>query len=346
MFQRILVPLDGSQRAERSIPVAARMARTSSGFVILVRIVETPVEYWSSLAQIPSATLVETAIEAEVAEAEHYLDALATSPRLKGITVQTVTLFGQVAPSILSAANTYNADIILMSSHGYTGMKRWVMGSIAEKIARHATLPVLILRDSSPLPIASHAESMSPIRALIPLDGSVHAKAALSPAIELVMTLKGQSKGTLHLVRVVKSPTFDESLTLEQQQEVRTHALYRAKRYLTSTTEQLREGLLVPSLAGLTLPITWSVAVDDDAAAGILRIAENGEDAEGSGTFGGCDVIVMATHGRSGLQRWAMGSVAERVLNATKLPILIVRPTDMMGKSDPSWANVMHSIEA
>ncbi|HCI79355.1 MAG TPA: hypothetical protein DHW02_06680, partial [Ktedonobacter sp.] len=289
MFQRILVPLDGSERAERSIPVAVHMARTASGSIILVRIIETPVEYWSSLAQIPSATLVETAIEAEIDEAERYLAAVAASPAMVGVTVQTVTLFGQVAPSILSAANTCNADIILMSSHGYTGMKRWVMGSVAEKIARHSTLPVLILRDSSLLPIAAQSGATSPIRALIPLDGSAHARAALSSAIELVMTLNGHNKGAIHLVRVVKSPSFDESLTVEQQQEVRAHALYRAKRYLISITEQLRDGLIAPSLAGLTMPVTWSVAGDDDAAAGILRIAEKGDDAEGSGTFGGCN---------------------------------------------------------
>ena len=345
MFQRILVPLDGSERAERSIQVAAHMARKASGCVILVRIVETPVEYWSSLSQVPTASLVETAIESEIDESERYLATLAASPLLAGITVQTVTLFGQVAPSILSAANTYTADIIVISSHGYTGMKRWVMGSVAEKIARHATIPVLILRDGGSLPVVQHAESSRPTRALVPLDGSVHAKAALSPAIELVMGLDGHGKGAIHLVRVVKLPAFENGLTGEQQQEIRSHALYRAKRYLTSITEQIREGLLTPSFAGLKIPVTWSVAIDNDAAAGILRLAENGEDVEGSGTFGGCDMIVMSTHGRSGLQRWAMGSVAERVLNATKLPILIVRPTDMAGKSEPSWANVKHPVE-
>lgn len=346
MFRRILVPLDGSERAERAVLMAAHMARASSGSITLLRVVETPVEYWSSLAQVPSATLVETAIESDIAESERYLTALAASPRLSGVTVQTVTLFGQVAPTILSTANTYDADIIVLCTHGRTGMTRWIMGSIAEKIAHHATCPVLILRETSPLPVLSDAESGSPIRALVPLDGSAHAKAALSPAIELVTTLPSHSKGALHLVRVVTPPTFDEGLSLDQQQELRTHALYRAKRYLTSTTEQLQEGLIAPSLASLKIPVTWSVVVDDDAAQGILRLAEKGEDAEGSSVFGGCDVIVMATHGRSGLQRWAIGSVAERVLNATKLPILIVRPTDMIGKSSPSWTNVKHPIEA
>jgi len=80
--------------------------------------------------------------------------------------------------------------------------------------------------------------------------------------------------------------------------------------------------------ADLKLTVTWSVAVDADAAHALMRVAENGEDAEGAGVFGGCDIIAMATHGRSGLQRWAMGSVTERVLGTTHLPLLIVRPQE------------------
>ena len=58
----------------------------------------------------------------------------------------------------------------------------------------------------------------------------------------------------------------------------------------------------------------------------IIGVAENGEDAEGAGVFGGCDIIALATHGREGLQHWVMGSITERVLNGTRLPLLVVRP--------------------
>ena len=71
--------------------------------------------------------------------------------------------------------------------------------------------------------------------------------------------------------------------------------------------------------------MTWSVALDVDAASAIIGVAENGEDVEGAGVFGGCNFIAMATHGRGGLQHWAMGSVAERLLAGTQLPMLIVR---------------------
>lgn len=78
------------------------------------------------------------------------------------------------------------------------------------------------------------------------------------------------------------------------------------------------------------LSVTWSVTIGDDIAAGIARMAENGEDVEEVGVFEGCDIVAMATHGYSGLQRWAVGSITERVLHATRLPLLIVRPPDVV----------------
>jgi len=123
----------------------------------------------------------------------------------------------------------------------------------------------------------------------------------------------------------------------EKDPEEREHVLHTAKKYLSTTAEHLREGLIAPAVADLTLLVSWSVAVDTDVAEAIVRVAENGEDAEGAGVFGGCDVIAMATHGRSGIQRWAMGSITERVLHATKVPLLIVRPATMMEKSKVRW---------
>ncbi|MFL5659807.1 MAG: hypothetical protein ACJ8BW_00480, partial [Ktedonobacteraceae bacterium] len=76
----------------------------------------------------------------------------------------------------------------------------------------------------------------------------------------------------------------------------------------------------------LKLAVTWSVALDNDAADAIIGVAKNGEDAEGAGVFGGCNFITLDTHGWGGMQRWAMGTVAEGVLAGTTMPVLIVRP--------------------
>ncbi len=111
-------------------------------------------------------------------------------------------------------------------------------------------------------------------------------------------------------------------------QTEREAILLQVKQNLSATVEEM---LAAPG-RDHRLSVTWSVTIDDDIAAGIVRMAENGEDVEGGGAFDGCDVIAMATHGYSGLQRWTVGSITERVLHATRLPLLIVRPTDMREK--------------
>jgi Universal stress protein family len=77
----------------------------------------------------------------------------------------------------------------------------------------------------------------------------------------------------------------------------------------------------------------WSVTMDEDSASGLIWVAEDGKEMEGAGVLNGVDVIAMTTHGSSGLQRWAMGSVTERVLHAIRLPLLIVRQPDTRRKA-------------
>src|SRR2546430_2363444 len=122
MFQRILVPLDGSDREERAIPVAARMASASGGSVILVQVVNISLDMWPTPALAPQATTTQTIIDAESAEAERYPAGLTVSAELREIPTETAVQFGPTASTILSAAYSSNADVIVMCSHGYAGM--------------------------------------------------------------------------------------------------------------------------------------------------------------------------------------------------------------------------------
>lgn len=321
MYKRILVPLDGSDRAEHALPVAARLARSAGGSLLLVRVAAIPVPYGPYLT---SEAYIAEAIEAELNEAENYLNTLAHSELLVGIEIETQALFGAAAPTILSVASSQGVDLMVMTSQGKTGMKRWVLGSVAQKIARHSPMPVFVLHEGGPLPTGPHPESQ-PLRALVTLDGSALAKTAIEPAAQLVAALSAPTQGALHLMRVVKPPTAIEKGTLSDRESIerlKEHALHKAKTYLDSVAGHVREG----PLAHLNLAITWSAVFDEDAAHAIMRMAEYGEDAEGAGVCGRCDLIAMATHGRGGFQRWVLGSVTERVLGTTKLPILVVRP--------------------
>jgi nucleotide-binding universal stress UspA family protein len=335
MFQRIVVPLDGSLRAERAIPVAARIARASGGSVVLLRVVSRATEPWLTLGSQP--TRRQQALDAELTEAETYLSEVATRPKRDHVPTETVALSGSTASAILDGAHSCQADLIVLCSHGYTGMTRWVLGSVAEKVARHADVPVLILREGGPLPAGPHPDAARPLRALVALDGSAHAKAALEPAASLIAALAAPASGALHLLRVVPPMTAERGAQDGDTRSSSEQVLHKAKRYLSATVEHVHEGLTAHGVADLNLAITWSVAVETDVASAIIRLAENGEDAQGAGVLGGCDVIAMATHGYSGLQHWAMGSITQRVLGATKLPLLVVRPPEMMDQSHVHW---------
>lgn len=327
MFERMLVPLDGSLRAERAIPAAARLARASGGSVVLLRGVSLAPEAVPYPAVDPGT--IQAIIDADVAEAKDYVGRMTRLSSLVGVHVATEVIVGQPAATILSVAETQHSDLIVLCSHGYTGMKRWVLGSVAEKVVHHAPVPVLLLREGGPALVGTPPHAEGPLRALVPLDGSAQAKAALVPAAQLVAALSAPGPGALHLTRVVVLPDAAKISTSEREA-----VMHKAKEYLRTTVEHLHAGLVAPPVADLKLAITWSVTIDDDIASGIIRVAEDGEETHGVGIADSSDLIAMVTHGYSGFQRWTLGSVTGRVLQATRLPLLIVPPPDLPAKSD------------
>jgi nucleotide-binding universal stress UspA family protein len=115
-------------------------------------------------------------------------------------------------------------------------------------------------------------------------------------------------------------------------EEAQKNSVSNAERYLRLIADQVREELFTRS-ESLDLTISWTVVVNQDIAEGIISVAEHGERDEGENVLGGCEVIAMTTNGRSGLQRWIMGSVTESVLHKTRRPLLVVRPSDERDKS-------------
>lgn len=319
MFKRILVPLDGSARAEQAIPTAGRIARATGGSVVLVRATLPPVDYgYGPYMLRPTFTVLDQGVQEALEEATHYLERVATSSYLAGVKTEVVAETGSAAAMIFSVTEAKHIDLIVMCTHGDTGLKRWLLGSVAQKVARYAPVPVLVLHQHATI-AGPHPHIERPLRVLVPLDGSALAKAALKPAAHLVTALAAPGQGAVHLLRVVKRDTLPGEVLDPVAKE---QLLHKAKTYLASVSEHVREGIA----AELKLAVTWSVTLDTDAADAIIRGAQIGEDPGGAGAFGGCDLIALATHGRGGLQRWAMGSVAERVLARSTLPVLIVRP--------------------
>jgi nucleotide-binding universal stress UspA family protein len=313
MYKRILVPLDGSARAEQGIPIAARIAHALGDSVILLRVATAPVDTGKYSA---TSGYVEEAVDADLAGATSYLENIAESNELDGITTEVKTFIGAVAPTILSAAQSFHASIIVMCSHGYTGFKRWALGSVADKVTRHSPIPVLVLREGGPVPTTAEHQ---PVRVLVPVDGSTLSETVLEPAAYLAAALAEATsqQGALHLLRVVDFPASGGKFKSDAHIDtgLKEQVKHEDEAYLASLVNRLSEG----DLANLDLAITCSVEADPDVAEAIVKKAEQDK----------FDFIAIATHGRGGVQKWAMGSVAGRVLHATRLPLLIMRPQDV-----------------
>jgi nucleotide-binding universal stress UspA family protein len=145
MYERIVVPLDGSELAELALPAAAELARLSGAPIHLIRVVDiTRLERYGAYGLAVEYAGVETVVSDERRFAEEYLSGVAERLRAEGLTVTTGIERG-LAPKVLVAA-TKPGDTLVMASHGRTGLSRWFLGSVAEEIVRRATVPVLLIR--------------------------------------------------------------------------------------------------------------------------------------------------------------------------------------------------------
>jgi nucleotide-binding universal stress UspA family protein len=316
MFTRILVPLDGSRRAEIAVLTAARLARATHGTVILLRAI-APAPSDSSLAALGSRSTVEVTQARD--QAQRYVDQVANSTALVGISTLTRVVEGSAAEAVLMSASDEQADLIALCARGLSGYHHWKLGGVSQHVVRHAACPVLLLPDPSPdaIPVGLTDPLASVQRALVPLDGSPLAETALPAAVELLSALAPE-RGELHLLQIV------DPWAVEDHRLTKQGALRPANAYLSRVADQCRAAPLQHE----RLTITTAAELDFDSAEHILETAQPGFDMDGAVTpEQGYDIIVMATHGRTGVLRWSVGSITERVMQMAKTPMLIVRPS-------------------
>lgn len=313
MFSKILVPLDGSERAERALAVAGQLAGASHGAVILLRVVNDAPDTSALLTTAPLARA--DYLDRDEREARAYLDEMVGSASLRGARVETRVEFGITAEVILDSAAAWNVDAIVLCSHGRTGFSRWALGSVAQQVVRHSTVPTLLLRERGRLPMDRKENDGRLFRMLVPLDGSELAEAALESAIAFGGLMTAPDAFEAHLVRVLPF------IRTQERDALREQAALDASAYLERVAKQITAYPYAERLC-----VTTAIVYDLDPAGALARIAEGDSGVVGTAVVDGCDMLAMATHGRSGLARLAMGSVTDRALSATALPALIVRP--------------------
>lgn len=308
MYRSILVPLDGSSFGEHALPLALTLARKSGATLHLVH-VHTPLQ-----AVYAEIQLYDDQLDAQVRErSRQYLHNMAQS--LQGLTatpINAVQYEGEVESIICELATSMGIDLVVMTTHARGPMGRFWLGSVADKLIRDLTMPLLLVH---PQDIAANIKQEVAIKhMLLPLDGTSLAEQMLEPAIALG-SLMGSRYTLLRVIRpLMPMPTNLEGETLahmaqswvEKIEKVHEQDRQAAKDYLEGVAKQLRSR---------SLEVATEVAVEEKPALAILHHAQP--------PF---DLIAMETHGRRGLSRLFMGSVADKVIRGAHLPILVHRP--------------------
>lgn len=297
MFTKVLVPLDGSELSERALAPALEVAAKPGGEITLLRAL-VPQSVFARALEGADPYIEEWVAEAQVAErhdSEKYLAQLQSANYRDDIQIRTSLTEDDALSSILDSAVEH--DLIVMSTHGRSGLTKWMMGSVTEKVLENATCPVLVIRAATPI---RHM--------LIPLDGSSFSESALAPGLELALRLNAQ----VTLLRVV-----DEVSGLERAEFAGMGATELANKLqngLVCEAENYLQSLMMPMG---DLQIERKVVVSNTAAFRIVDYAQRNH----------TDLIVMATHGRTGLAKWVYGSVADKVVRGAHCSMLVIRPT-------------------
>ena len=287
-MKTLLVPLDGSELAARAVPFATALATRAGWSLLLLRAVDT------------FRGQTDAAEPAEKQAAQEALDAVAASLEAVGVRAVTRVVEGHAQAQILAAATDDDVRLVVMSTHGRSGVGRFVYGSVADTVLRHTPVPVLVVPPHG----VERWPTDEPIKILVPLDGSRRASSVLGPACELADVLGG-SLLLLTLVESSRFMSYSEGYRFDQPDE-RDEALVAARAQLEEVAAGLR---------------TTTRHVDVRAIFGTpyFDIAAIARDV-------GAGAIAIATHGRGGLGRAVLGSVATATLQRSEVPLLIVRP--------------------
>ena len=308
MFQRILVPVDGSTFGEHALPWAMSIARRAEARIELVHVHESI----SSLEVMEwGAETVQQAIQEGKDNARAYLDDLAERVRsIAPCEVEATFLEGRVGDALLEHAEHAKPDLIVLTTHGRGPLSRFWLGSVADELVRRATMPLLLIRPDENTP---DLQGEPPLRRiLIPLDGSSFAEQILEPAIALGSLTQAEYR----LLRVVRlavttgpDPWFSPPLHVPD-----VDLLDQARNYLKRVWERLQEERSVTVRAHAISAFNPAEVILDDAETRHV------------------DLIALATHGRSGLARVFLGSVADKVVRGAKVPVLVQRPVAEAGE--------------
>ena len=298
MLDHILVPLDGSALAEDALPHGVALASAFNSQLTLLRVVEQ---------DSANRSIDPLDWHIEKTEADSYLDAIAARLRQSGIGAEKMLLEGHAASLIIEFAQNHNVDLIILNTHGKSGLNDWTVGSTVQKAAQNIGRSIMLIRASQPAPDQSQALHYK--RILVPLDGSLRAENVLPIATMLAEV----HHSDILLVHVVNKPEIPRRTPLTQEEtDLINRLTERNQEEGTKYLEQLQSRMAPaqPSVA-----VQMRVIVSDNATATLHDLAAQEN----------VDLVILSAHGYSGEARWPYGSVVTSFMFYGNSPLLIVQ---------------------
>ena len=300
MYTRIIVPLDGSELAEGVLPYVRSLACELQLPVTLLQVIDPDII--SAFTDPAHKRYFDSVAAGMKTNSANYLHKLTPSfPQASKIDVAVE--LGKPAETIVSVAGSDRGTLIAMATHGRSGIQRWIIGSIADKVLHATSNHLLLIR---PRAESTKVNEEAPLKSIVvPLDGSGLAETVLRHAMELARKLEAE----IILLRAYALPTSlyygsDEYVPNIEQLNAQLRA--EAKEYLDGKVRELR-GKGIDKVSGILL--------EGYGAAEIIDFAKKTP----------ANIVAMCTHGRSGVGRWVLGSVTERVVKNSGDPVLVIR---------------------
>jgi len=287
-YKTILVPLDGSEIAEKGLPYVKSIAKLKNSNVILFAV---------------SLTVF---VDRRDRLFTSYLEATAKELNEDGIKATTATSYGDVAREIVKYANSNKIDLIVMATHGYSRAKQWMFGSITQKVLYGTKIPVLLIKSKSP------DVSVEFNRILLPLDGSPFSESTLPYAVGLAKNTKKEVL-LLHICEPPIVPSYGSRPINPTWKKHRDDMWAEMEGLATS---YLKKTMAALKKKGIKVKSRVIKAQGAEVTKTIMQISKEEH----------IDLIIIATRGRSGASSWVYGSIANRIVDEFSQPILLIRP--------------------
>lgn len=309
MYNVIMVPTDGSGFDREAIRVALRIAERTDAKVRLVRVLPTG-SFFGMAAASEGMPLAAEIVRSERDSALSELYALAAECRMASSADVTVDLHGGPVADVLEQyARRHDVDLIVISTHGRSGLSRLSLGSVTDSLIRHTTIPVLVVKPSTSYLNPQVNKAIK--RIVVPLDGSKLAEQILPRAL----TLAKLEDSEITLLSVLVPQSYSQKEIVDPSLPWWDKDISIAQDYLFRTAGKLRRN---------GLAVMTDIVIGENVASAIGDFASRER----------ADLIAIATHGRGGLARLLRGSVADAIMHSARISMLVFKPENVAEKAE------------